>query len=402
MPPSLNLWSVLILLGAAQGLFLSWTFFFSPQGGRLSNRLLGMVMLSLALLVVEILLCYSGYIQLVPFFVGLTEPLNFVVSPLLYLYARSLTEPAFGWRPRYLLLLLPAAAHAMYMVPFFAQRNAWKLRTVAESFHQPHPAAPEAMHNFWWFATYTQFYAVFYMLLGGYLLLYLGLQLRLLLTYQRQQAARAAPPASALGWLKHLGLGCGLLLLVYVGATTYYHYHTGDVNDVGDVWVASVISLLFYGLSGRAISRSSLLALQAPPAAPPAEAVAPRKKYDKTALNPEAATDILFRLRALMDAAHPYRNPNLSLADLAAQLHLPPHHLSQVINEHCQQNFFDFINTYRIEEVKRQLQRPETGHLKLEEIGFAAGFNSKSAFNAAFKKNTQTTPSQFRKSALMQ
>ena len=100
-----------------------------------------------------------------------------------------------------------------------------------------------------------------------------------------------------------------------------------------------------------------------------------------------------------MTATTPYRNPDLSLAELAAQLHLPPHHLSQVINEQCQQNFFDFINTYRIEEVKRQLQSPDTAHLKLEEIGFAAGFNSKSAFNAAFKKNTQTTPSQFRKSA---
>ena len=50
--------------------------------------------------------------------------------------------------------------------------------------------------------------------------------------------------------------------------------------------------------------------------------------------------------------------------------------------------------------MKRQLQLPETAHLKLEEIGFAAGFNSKSAFNAAFKKSTQTTPSQFRKTML--
>ena len=403
MQPFLNLWSVLILLGAAQGLFLSWTFFFSPQGRPLSNRLLGLLTLSLALLVVEILLCYSGYIQVAPFFVGLTEPLNFVVSPLLYLYARSLTEPAFRWRPRYLLLLLPAAAHAIYLVPFFAQSNAWKLRTVAESFHQPHPAAPEALHNFWWLPTYTQFYAVFYVLLGCYLLLYVGLQLRVLLRYQRQQAARPGHPATpVLGWLKRLGLGFGLLLLVYVGATTYFHATTGDVNDAGDVWVASLISLLFYGMSGRAISRSSILALQTPPEEPPTEPAAPRRKYEKTALPPEAAADILARLRTLMATGQPYRNPDLSLADLATQLRLPPHHLSQVINEQCQQNFFDFINTYRIEEVKRQLLLPDTAHLKLEEIGFTAGFNSKSAFNAAFKKSTNTTPSQFRKTALAQ
>ena len=394
MQPFLNLWSVLILLGAAQGLFLSWTFFFSPLGRRLSNRLLGLLVLSLALLVVEILLCYSGYIQLVPFFVGLTEPLTFAVSPLLYLYARSLTEPSFRWRPRYLLLLLPVVVHAVYMVPFFAQSNTWKLRTVAEAFHQPHPVAPAAGHNFWWFASYQPFYSAFYLILGSYLLLYLGLQLRVLLAYRRQ-----AGTVPVLAWLKRLGLGFGLLLLVYLGATSYFHYSTGDVNDVGDVWVASLISLLFYGMSGRAISQSALLTL--PPAQPPAEplpeAAAPRRKYEKTALSPDTAADILVRLRALMATDSPYRNPDLSLAGLATQLHLPPHHLSQVINEQGQQNFFDFVNTYRIEDVKRRLQDPETAHLKLEEIGFAAGFNSKSAFNAAFKKSTQTTPSQFRK-----
>lgn len=401
MMPFLNLWSVLILLGAAQGLFLSWTFFFSPLGRPLSNRLLGLLLLALALLVVEILLCYSGYIQLVPFSVGLTEPLAFAVSPLLYLYVRSLTQPAFRWRARYLLLLLPAVAHAGYLVPFFAQSGAWKLRTVAESFHQPHPAAAVAAHGFWWFATYVQFYAVFYLVLGSYLLLYLGLQLRLLLQYRRQ-AVQSAPTIS---WLKRLGLGFGLLLLVYLGATAYFHVTTGGVSDVGDVWLASVVSLLFYALSGRAISRSTLVAAEPAVELPllaalPPEPVVPRQKYEKTGLSPDVTAAILARLRNWMDTASPYRNPNLSLADLAAQLHLPPHHLSQVINEQCQQNFFDFLNAYRINEVKRQLRSPDTAHLKLEEIGFASGFNSKSTFNAAFKKHTQTTPSQFRKSAL--
>jgi AraC-like DNA-binding protein len=400
MQPFLDLWSVLILLGVAQGLFLSGTFFFSAQPPRLSNRLLGLLVLSLALPTLEILLCYSGYIKFAPFFVSLTEPLNFLISPLLYLYVLSLTEPAFRWRPRYLLLGLPAVAHAIYLIPFFAQTDAWKLRTVAESFHQPHPAAPETLHSFWWLPTYTAFYSVFYLVLGGYLLVYLGLQLYTLYQYRRSRPARPTP---AFGWLGRLGLGFGALWLVYVGSTLYYHQATGDVNDAGDVWLASLLSLLFYGMSSRAISRSSLLTMPATvEEAPEPEPTTPRKKYEKTALSPEATTEILDRLRLHMATTHPNRNPDLSLADLAAQLHLPTHHLSQVINEQCQQNFFDFINTYRIEEVKQQLLQPETAHLKLEEIGFAAGFNSKSAFNAAFKKNTQTTPSQFRKTALTQ
>lgn len=358
-----------------------------------------MLLLALALLVIEILLCYSGYIQFVPFGVGLTEPLAFVVSPLLYLYVRSLTQPAFRWRARYLLLLLPAVVHAEYLVPFFTQSGAWKLRTVAESFHQPHPAAAVAAHSFWWFATYARFYAIFYLVLGSYLLLYRGLQFRLLLQYRRQ-SVQSAPVIS---WLERLGFG--LLLLVYLGATAYFHVTTGGVSNVGDVWLASFISVLFYALSGRALSRSTLVAakpaIELPlPAAPVPEPVLPKHKYEKTGLNSDVTAAIMARLRNWMDTTSPYRNPNLSLADLTAQPRLRPHHLSQVINEQCQQNFFDFLNAYRINEVKRQLRSPDTAHLKLEEIGFASGFNSKSTFNAAFKKHTQSTPSQFRKSSL--
>jgi AraC-like DNA-binding protein len=395
MKPFLDLWSVVILLGAAQGLFLSGVFFFSPQGPRLSNRLLGLLVLCLALLVIEILLCYSGYIQFGPFFVGLTEPLNFVFPPLLYLYTRSLTQPAFRWRGRYLLLLLPAVAHAIYQLPFFAQSAAWKLRTVAESFHQLPQPGLVGEYRFWWFDTYDSFYAVFFLLMGGYFLLYLGLGLRLIYQYrQRSPAPLPSRSATTLGGLSRLGVAFGLLLLLYIGATAYYR------SDEGDVLVATVLALLFYSLSGRAIRHSGILSpLPAEDASAPLPA---RKKYEKTALSPEAAGQVLERLRAWMVSTKSYRNGDLTLPSVAAELSVPLHHLSQVINEHCQQNFFDFINSYRIEEVKQQLLLPETARFKLEEIGFAAGFNSKSAFNAAFKKSTQMTPSQFRKTALLQ
>jgi AraC-like DNA-binding protein len=394
MKPFLDLWSVVILLGAAQGVFLSGVFFFSPQGARLSNRLLGLLTLSLALPVIEILLCYSGYIQFVPFFVGLTEPLNFVFPPLLYLYTRSLVQPGFRWRGRYLGLLLPALAHAIYQLPFFAQSAAWKLQTVAESFHQPLPPAPIAEHSFWWLATYDAFYSVFFLILGSYFLLYMLLELRLIYQYwQRNPSPLSSPQVTMRGWLSRLGLAFGLLLILYIGATAYYQ------NDEGDVLVATVLALLFYSLSGRAIRHSGLLATL--PAAEPDEPLPVRKKYEKTALSPEAAGKVLERLRTWMASTDAYRNGDLTLPVVAAELSVPLHHLSQVINEHCQQNFFDFINSYRVEEVKRQLLMPESAYLKLEEIGFAAGFNSKSAFNAAFKKSTQLTPSQFRKNALV-
>jgi AraC-like DNA-binding protein len=92
----------------------------------------------------------------------------------------------------------------------------------------------------------------------------------------------------------------------------------------------------------------------------------------------------------------PYLNPELSLQMLANQLDIPPHYLSQVINEQLGQNFFDFINSHRIEEVKARLLDPQYTHLTILAIAFDSGFNSKSAFNSAFKNQTGLTPSQFR------
>ena len=75
------------------------------------------------------------------------------------------------------------------------------------------------------------------------------------------------------------------------------------------------------------------------------------------------------------------------------------HHLSQILNERIRQNFFDFVNSYRIEEAKRKLVEPATKHYSILGIAEEVGFNSKSAFNNAFKKHTNMTPTEFKNAA---
>jgi AraC-like DNA-binding protein len=79
---------------------------------------------------------------------------------------------------------------------------------------------------------------------------------------------------------------------------------------------------------------------------------------------------------------------------------IPVHHLSQVLNDRLQQNFFDFVNSYRVEEVRRRISEPSGRTLTLMAIALDAGFNSKSVFNTAFRKYTCMTPSEFRKKAI--
>ena len=70
--------------------------------------------------------------------------------------------------------------------------------------------------------------------------------------------------------------------------------------------------------------------------------------------------------------------------------------LSQIINERLNKNFFELVNAHRIKEAKKRLLDPDAEPLTILAIAFEVGFNSKSAFNAAFKKYTRMTPTQFR------
>jgi AraC-like DNA-binding protein len=87
------------------------------------------------------------------------------------------------------------------------------------------------------------------------------------------------------------------------------------------------------------------------------------------------------------------------LQKLAERLGISPHHLSQVINERLNQNFFDFVNQYRVGEAKRQLLDAKKKHYSIMAIAGDVGFNSKSAFNAAFKKHANVTPSEWRRTS---
>ena len=92
----------------------------------------------------------------------------------------------------------------------------------------------------------------------------------------------------------------------------------------------------------------------------------------------------------------PYLEPDLSLDQLASQLSLRPRVLSQALNDILQQNFFDFINRYRIEEASRLLTNPADKKITILEVLYQAGFNSKSSFNTLFKRYTGLTPTEFR------
>lgn len=119
-------------------------------------------------------------------------------------------------------------------------------------------------------------------------------------------------------------------------------------------------------------------------------------RYQKSGLSPEKADEYLNQLKKLMEEDEIYTNPDITLKDLSENLGTSTHNISEVINTRLNQNFFDFINRFRIERVKEDLLDKSKEHYTLFAIAVDAGFNSKSGFNAIFKRYTGQTPSEYR------
>ena len=120
-------------------------------------------------------------------------------------------------------------------------------------------------------------------------------------------------------------------------------------------------------------------------------------KYKNKKMGDDVTRDLTARLERLMDDEALYKTPNLKIEDLAERMHVGINVLSQFINDRLGQNYPSLINTYRIREAQRLISHQETDHLTIEAIGYEVGFNSKSAFYAAFKKQTGMSPSAYRK-----
>ncbi len=121
------------------------------------------------------------------------------------------------------------------------------------------------------------------------------------------------------------------------------------------------------------------------------------KKYEKSGLTEEEAGKIMKKMNKLMEMKKPFLNSNLSIQDLSEALAIPIHTISEVTNGLMGQNFFDYLNNYRIEEFKRLAAQSKNEEIKILHLAFDAGFNSKTSFNLAFKKFAGETPSQYMK-----
>jgi len=121
-----------------------------------------------------------------------------------------------------------------------------------------------------------------------------------------------------------------------------------------------------------------------------------KNKYQRNRLTDEECKELKEKMTVYMEKEKPFLEPDLTLGELGARLGVTVHSLSQVINRDLGMNFFNFINSYRVEEAKSYILADMRQEKSLLEISMEVGFNSKNTFINAFKKFTGMTPTRFR------
>ncbi len=138
-------------------------------------------------------------------------------------------------------------------------------------------------------------------------------------------------------------------------------------------------------------------AARAPAAGRPAAAAPGRLKYTKSGLTGAQLSAYRERLETVMVSRQAWLRSDLTLPKLAKLVDCSVNHLSQVINAGFGMSFFDYVNRYRVEHAKRMLAETNGDESAILNIAFATGFNSNSAFYAAFRKFVGQTPARYRR-----
>lgn len=366
IPLVFDWFGVFMLLGVAQGLFISYFFLIKANSGVANFRYLGWLIFGMSLIVLEIFLCYTGLIIKVIHYYDVSEPVNFLYGPLLYLLAASLAGKKVKkqyWH------FLPFFLYLLYACLFYVQTGVYKFNAYLWSYHPEIeqlsidafiPEDPFGLKDH--VNQLAIFQAICY-------LVPIAIHLK---TYYFNAKGRK-------NWLLAF-YGLHFFSLLYWIYKTIF-----VVRDLQDYVAASLDTLTIYFVSYHTIKEAFT---------PGQERTGP--KYAKSTLPEQLKDKILDKLLAQMEDKKLYLQPQLTLHALAAELKTSTHHLSQVMNERLDKNFRELIAQYRVVEAKRLLSDPSYLHLKLQAIGERSGFNSKSSFNTTFKKNTGHTPSAYR------
>jgi AraC-like DNA-binding protein len=382
-----NTHDVVLLMTAYQCILFAILLLTIKREKRLSNIFLAFFLLQQAAIPLDILISFGAEFREIA--LGWSPNLFYVFgfgywleAPFLLWYTRALIYKDYHLTKRDLIYLVPFFCYLIYQIIFY-YRLEWvdklHLQQAYDLFSAPH---------------YMNYVTLFREAFRAFLGVLCIIEIR---RYSQHIKTNFSDIERIdLTWLKMLAIGflairawavlVGVLILLSVsfGVSTNFEM----MGLLGNYTTFIMVSILiFFGLGhssvfeGIEVKHSNL-----------AKGELPKDKLKDT---------LKKHLVEYMDHEKPYLIHALTLDKLAAQLKIQPRILSHIINRDFACNFFEFINSYRVEESKRLLADPNNAEKNMLDIMYDVGFNSKATFNTLFKKKVGMTPTEYRKDALI-
>jgi AraC-like DNA-binding protein len=371
---TLDIFSVVFLLGAIQGLILALYLFFSRNDKRQAKYFLGSLILALSYDMFETALS-AQRIRL--FTTDLfAYSLWFTLGPSLYLAIRTSINPDHIPRRTVFLHYLPALADFVVSAFIFALR-------FKEFFgHNLSLETFIAINRTHLISTRLLMVVVFWI----YFLFAAG-EYR---NFERSVADAGSRPSEGergiiKKWLRSFLYVCFFIAIVWT-ATIFgvvfferervlYFYYPLEL----------LLAFLVYWIGFTSYHRIKIIYLN--------EQKNTRQYFNK--LSSAEIEDVVAALTKAMTVEKIYLDPELTLPKLSAHLNLPPKTISAILNQHLQIGFNDYVNSFRVEEVKRRLSDSQNDNSTILAVAFDSGFNSLATFQRVFKNSTGLTPKQF-------
>lgn len=371
---ALNVGALLSLLVAFQLSFMAWYLFSHKKGNRRNNRILACLFLMFAINLFDVTARISGIILPIPLLHLLDDSFFLLYGPVIYLYTQAVVYKDFKL----------ARPHVLHGVPALMMLSYWTYMIWFADFELQSTIIGSIEGSnlpIWASILGILFYA--------HIMFYLWRSWQVLKVYRKVvKDTYATIDDINLDWLR-------FMLRTFLAITII-----ATINSMlpvfGNVYFlySSIVLLLLF--SFYFINRVLVKALNQPAlfsGITPQEVV----KYAGSNLDQSTLEQHKSRVLDLMTHEKLYLDTGLKSGDMAALLGISPKELSQVINQGFKKNFFDFVNAYRCEEVKRILKESDKKITILEAM-YQSGFNSKSSFNKEFKKLTGQTPGEYKRS----
>lgn len=343
---------------------------------------LSLLLLLCSLYISPFMFGYAGWYSIdsfrkILFYLPLQQLL--LLGPVVYFYTRSLLDPDYQIKNIEKLHFLPAGLYLMYSVIIFTGDY-----FVSDQIYF-YADGQDKDFDLWY-------------QISGFLsmLIYFGKSLQYYFRYKRNIYDELSYADEVIyRWLLHF-LSAMLLLLILRALFFLLNPEWGEFGR--KFWYYFSFSLVTYFLSiqgyTHTIRQQSLLYFRYRISPDPSPPSVPSHPKDKD-LSPTYSESEKKRLLQLVQQQELFRNPGLTLSDIAQELSMTSKQVSAIINQGFQMNFNDFINLHRIYAVLDAIQRKEHEEKTLLALAFENGFNSKSTFNRAFKKQTGHTPNYF-------